>query len=234
MTTSDTKDRTFMRPTLLPSLAALLLTALALPATAAAQSLTFSCRQTAEFVVTVGDDGRVEHVQPKMSQPEPIRIVVQPNFDRPGDTKGPAGILDDRGRIKERFEGTISLEESVDGNKGAWHLDLKKNILRVVVPEAGRKARFEIYRCAPGNSPPAAAREFVYRCEDGQRVVAIFRNGTPDSVEVRFGTNERRVLPLKRSGSGARYSGDGYTFWNKGNEAIWTTPQRETTCRTNR
>ena len=104
-------------------------------------------------------------------------------------------------------------------------------MLRIVEPRGGRSASFAHYRCAAGETAPAPApRQFTFRCENGQTVVAIFRSGNPDAVELNFGNGERRVLPLRRSGSGARYADKGYVFWNKGKEAIWTTPQRETTC----
>jgi membrane-bound inhibitor of C-type lysozyme len=167
-----------------------------------------------------------------MDQPLPIRVVVQPNFTESGQTKGTASILDDRGRRKERFEGSIELGKSVDANNGAWHLDLESRMLRIVQPVAGRSARFMIYRCGANGETPKP-RRFVFRCEDSQRVVATFRDGNPPTVMVEFGKDERRVLPIGRTGSGARYADKGYIFWNKGNSAIWTTPERETTCVTN-
>lgn len=219
-----------MRKSLVPIAA---VAACFIPGTVAAQSLTFMCQQTAEIVVNVKDNGTTASHQPKMSQPQPIRIVVEPNFTRTGQTSGPAAILEDRGPRKERFEGTIVLGKSIDAHKGAWHLDLKAKMLRVVEPRGGRTANFAIYRCGTGTTPPKPPRTAVFRCEDSQKVVATFRDGTPDTVEVEFGNGEKRVLPIARSGSGARYADKEYVFWNKGKEAIWKTPKRETTCVTN-
>lgn len=204
--------------------------AVGLPNVAAAKALTFSCQQTSEIVVTVKDDGTTSSVQPKMSRPLPIRIVVQPNFTATGQTKGPAAILEDRGQRKERFEGTIELGKTVDASRGAWRLDLSNNVLRIVDPRDGRGARFMIFRCKNQDSPAVQPRQFTYRCEDSQMVVVIFRDGNPPTVAVEFGNGQRRVLPQKRTGSGVRYADNSYMFWNKGNQAIWKTPQRETTC----
>ncbi len=60
---------------------------------------------------------------------------------------------------------------------------------------------------------------FVYRCSNDFRFSVRVR---PDTVDVRYGT-ETATLPLVTSASGERYSADGVTFWNRGDEGLLET-----------
>lgn len=210
-------------------LAAAAVAAISVPAEALAQPLNFFCRQTAETVVMVDDAGVATSAPLKMTEAKQSRVVVHPEFTKTGQTEGAASILDDRGQRKERFEGSIVLGKAVDARGGAWRLDLRTKILRIIAPREGRTARFMIFRCSDKAATVSAPRRFTFRCEDGQKIVAIFREGEPATVEIEFG-GKRRILPQTRSASGARYADKGHVFWNKGNQAMWTTPESETTC----
>jgi membrane-bound inhibitor of C-type lysozyme len=85
------------------------------------------------------------------------------------------------------------------------------------------------------SAPPPAARlaeihPVRYRCEDGRDVVATFVRGDPPTVRLERG-GVRWVLPLQRSGSGARYSDGAVTFWDHHGEARLEREGRAVTCR---
>jgi membrane-bound inhibitor of C-type lysozyme len=58
-----------------------------------------------------------------------------------------------------------------------------------------------------------------FRCPDGQTVMAQFHLPEDQFVNVRFAGRELR-LPHVISGSGARYSDDKTTFWNRGKSVL--------------
>lgn len=75
-----------------------------------------------------------------------------------------------------------------------------------------------------------------YRCENGQPLTATFYNDTqPRAMSIKTGadksTQQTSRLEAVRSGSGAKYSGNGLTFWTQGDEAILeTSDQASVTC----
>lgn len=62
---------------------------------------------------------------------------------------------------------------------------------------------------------------FVYRCSNDFRFSVRVR---PDTVDIRYGT-ETATLPRVISASGERYSADGITFWNQGDEGLFEAPR---------
>ncbi len=83
---------------------------------------------------------------------------------------------------------------------------------------------------------PMAADRFAgippvrYRCDDGREVLATFVQADPPAARIeRDGT--RWVLPLQRSGSGARYGDGTVTFWEHHGEARLERNGRAVTCR---
>lgn len=69
-----------------------------------------------------------------------------------------------------------------------------------------------------------------YLCKghfDASEVTAFFFNGTPDVVVLLVGEGAT-LLPRAMSGSGARYSDGGQTFWVKGERATWQQGQAPT------
>ncbi len=64
--------------------------------------------------------------------------------------------------------------------------------------------------------PSMSTTMIHYQCEDG----TVFKTAvTPDTAILRMGDREY-TLSRVRSGSGARYEGDGTLFWEKGGQAI--------------
>jgi membrane-bound inhibitor of C-type lysozyme len=86
---------------------------------------------------------------------------------------------------------------------------------------------------APDPGPPAdpfaGARAVRYRCADGRDVRARFRADPPMALIERDGA--RWVLPLQRSGSGARYGDGTVTFWEHQGEARLEREGRAVACR---
>ena len=87
-----------------------------------------------------------------------------------------------------------------------------------------------------GQAGPMAADRFAgippvgYRCDDGREVLATFVQADPPAARIeRDGT--RLVLPLPRSGSGARYGDGPVTFWEHHGEARLQRDGRAVTCR---
>ena len=73
---------------------------------------------------------------------------------------------------------------------------------------------------------------FVFRCEGVRDLLAIsYVNVPPNFAWVNIGENGYLLLQ-QRSGSGARYEGDGTLFWEAQDEARWraTTGTAETAC----
>jgi membrane-bound inhibitor of C-type lysozyme len=69
---------------------------------------------------------------------------------------------------------------------------------------------------APVAEPPAQAWK-IYVCEDGRIVQALY----PDSKTARVRTPDgEHTLQVARSGSGARYVGEGLQWWTKGDEGM--------------
>lgn len=66
--------------------------------------------------------------------------------------------------------------------------------------------------------PPVQA--FAYDCECIDAAVR-FTSETSATLQVSGGTAQLERVP---SGSGAKYTGQGYTFWDKGDRAILETP----------
>lgn len=78
---------------------------------------------------------------------------------------------------------------------------------------------------APASATATATATVRYRC--GDRIVdAEFAD---DRVILRY-DGEERVLPIARSGSGARYAQDGIEFWNKDNEATLRVGEERSDC----
>jgi heat shock protein HslJ len=67
----------------------------------------------------------------------------------------------------------------------------------------------------------------VFYCE--AKGAISFRFLGPDTIELTVG-DIIRVLTQERTASGARYSGDGFDFWNKGDEALLTIGEERFTC----
>ena len=85
-------------------------------------------------------------------------------------------------------------------------------------------------RGAPQADRLAENRPVRYRCEDGRDVVATFVRSDPPTARIeREGV--RWVLPLRPSGSGARYSDGAVTFWDHHGEARLEREGRAVTCR---
>lgn len=77
--------------------------------------------------------------------------------------------------------------------------------------------------------------EASYRCNDGTRVNATFKNPKrgPSSVVLVFPkTGKKMVLPQGMSADGGRYASGTKQFWVKGNSATLTRSGRDVTCRT--
>lgn len=86
--------------------------------------------------------------------------------------------------------------------------------------------------CAQISAQPAP-RIFVYDCDGGDRLVAIFTPGSDDLLQLELPTGPQTLRPAPAA-SGARYLGDGLEFWSKGQNAsvrINAKPPRQ--CRTN-
>ena len=66
-----------------------------------------------------------------------------------------------------------------------------------------------------------------FTCENAG--IAAVRFLGPDTVELKF-KGETYQLPLERSASGAKYTVDNVTFWNKGNEAMIEINSERYTC----
>jgi len=78
----------------------------------------------------------------------------------------------------------------------------------------------------------ASLGPFVFRCEGVRDLLAIsYVNVAPNFAWVNIGENGY-LLQQQRSGSGARYEGDGTLFWEAQGEARWraTTGSPETIC----
>ncbi len=64
--------------------------------------------------------------------------------------------------------------------------------------------------------PSMSTTMIHYQCEDG----TVFKTAvTPDTAILRMGDREY-TLSRVRTGSGARYEGDGTVFWEKGGRAM--------------
>ncbi|GEM_PF-3207663 len=81
----------------------------------------------------------------------------------------------------------------------------------------------------PGASPVADARDLAgseqqvdgvdarFDCDGGLQVHAVFVG--PETLRLRLPDGDH-ILQGERAASGARYSGEGIVFWNKGDEAL--------------
>ena len=79
----------------------------------------------------------------------------------------------------------------------------------------------------PGFESVDTDQVFVYNCSDTLQFTA---HVTKDSTWLFLPNTTLKVLPVK-SGSGARYEGNSYLYWSKGNEAILQKPKGSfTTC----
>jgi len=58
-----------------------------------------------------------------------------------------------------------------------------------------------------------SAETVSYRCANGERLNVAYRGADAAMITYR---GETRFLPLARSASGARYAGDGWQWWIKG------------------
>ena len=67
----------------------------------------------------------------------------------------------------------------------------------------------------------------VFDCAGGGAI--SFRFVGPETIELSAG-EDKRVLTREPSASGARYSGEEFEFWNKGDEAILTIGEEQYTC----
>jgi membrane-bound inhibitor of C-type lysozyme len=76
----------------------------------------------------------------------------------------------------------------------------------------------------------AAVRPVRYRCDDGRDVVASFTRADPPMVRIER-DGMRWLLPLQRSGRGARYGDGAVTFWEHHGEARLEREGRAVTCR---
>ena len=60
----------------------------------------------------------------------------------------------------------------------------------------------------------------TFLCDDSSEIEATFHNAPdPGTVKLVRG-GQSFTIPQARSGSGARYVGDGIEFWNKGRDAM--------------
>jgi membrane-bound inhibitor of C-type lysozyme len=83
---------------------------------------------------------------------------------------------------------------------------------------------------APAVDPFAELRPVRFRCEDGHDVWARFRRADPPMARIeREGATW--ILPIQRSGSGARYSDGAVTFWEHQGEARLEREGHAVTCR---
>ncbi|MDP1875203.1 MliC family protein [Phenylobacterium sp.] len=64
-----------------------------------------------------------------------------------------------------------------------------------------------------GQRADLSAMSATYRCANGERLKVSYR--TQDAAMITY-RGETRFLPLARSASGARYAGDGWQWWIKG------------------
>ena len=79
----------------------------------------------------------------------------------------------------------------------------------------------------PQDRPSGTVTRFT--CTDGPEFDVRFLG--PDTIGI--STDERDyVLQHERAASGARYTGDGIEFWNKGNEALLVSPEGRFNCTT--
>lgn len=74
---------------------------------------------------------------------------------------------------------------------------------------------------------PQTASSQRYACNDDMSVETQFVE--PDTLKVMLPDSEH-ILMLERAASGAKYSGDGVTFWNKGLEAMLKVDDVTYTC----
>ena len=76
-----------------------------------------------------------------------------------------------------------------------------------------------------GSSVQAAAngKTVSYLCSDSQRYsVRYYQQGASDLAELRMPDGQRYTLAQVVSGSGAKYLGDIYEWWSKGDSAYFT------------
>lgn len=85
-------------------------------------------------------------------------------------------------------------------------------------PPEGAVTPAKTITAAPAAKPLGArmdlsAETIDYRCANGERLKVAYRGG--DAVMITY-RGETHFLPLARAASGARYAGDGWQWWIKG------------------
>lgn len=92
----------------------------------------------------------------------------------------------------------------------------------------GIRVRSDPTTAKPAPQDIGSAMPVFFDCE--VKVTVSIQFVGPETVELTVGDRER-VLTLERTASGARYSGDGLEFWNKGDEALLTIGEEKLTCK---
>ena len=129
------------------------------------------------------------------------------------------------GSMSARFLGDIARMRSYVIVDGKLHVSL--------MADGG------IYEFVPEQAPevPTATKavpaEVIFKCLDStgarSRIIATFRAGNPATVTLVRGTG-KVVASQVVSASGARYEGQGVTFWNKGRDAMVTWKGESLNC----
>lgn len=107
-------------------------------------------------------------------------------------------------------------------------------VVRVYLPKSARLANrastFRLtIRVTGGNNSSAGIRTVYYNCRRGVNLRADFKNGSPKTVRLRFGTQDID-LPLEPSASGSKYEFNNQMFWVKGRNATLQTKVLNATC----
>ena len=126
---------------------------------------------------------------------------------------------------EQRFLNALNDSARFANEKDTW----------LVVYDAGGVERIRGTRvdADPTTAKPApqdigSGAPIVFYC--GAKGEVSFRLVGPDAIELTVG-DVMRVLTRKRTASGARYSGHGFEFWNKGDEALLTIGKERFSCK---
>ena len=74
--------------------------------------------------------------------------------------------------------------------------------------------------------PATDSRTLV--CPEG--LTGTLRFPDPETLELKMSDGNSQLLERQRTASGARYTGSGIDFWNKGDEVMLTIAERRYSC----
>ena len=107
-------------------------------------------------------------------------------------------------------------------------------VVRVYMPKSSRLAKrtagFRVKIGVTGSAASSAGGKTVYYDCDGAKLQADFKNGTPPTVRLRFGTQDIE-LPREESASGEKYEFNNQLFWVKGRNATLESKVLNADCR---